>query len=158
MEYDYNEFLGHSVPKGEKGNEGSEGKHYISRKPYYDEDGVFIPYSTIISFESEHRALNKQRTIDYRSRLPYDAMGDYEGLNIASEANLPLMRAEENSELVTCLNNVLDLAEARIEQLTTPDYTEQEIDISDVSIRAIKSFLYKIENSNIILAKDKGNE
>ena len=75
-----------------------------------------------------------------------------------SSDDYPKLRAEENEELITCLNNVLTLASERLEQLTSPNYSEQDIDIADVSIRAIKSFLYKIKDSNIVLALDKGNK
>ena len=79
-------------------------------------------------------------------------------LDAVRESGLAKMRTEENKELITCLNNVLNLASERLEQLNTPNYTEQDIDIADVSIRAIKSFLNKIQDSNIVLALDKGNK
>ena len=48
----------------------------------YDENGKFIPYSTTILYESEHKLLTRHRKgikkeTEYRKTLPYDAMGDY---------------------------------------------------------------------------------
>jgi protein tyrosine phosphatase len=65
---------------------------------------------------------------------------------------------KENKELITCLNNVLTLAEERMEQYKPNTYMDAEILIGEGSIKIVKSFLYKIQNSNIVLAKDKNNK
>ena len=78
--------------------------------------------------------------------------------------NFAKLRVEENQELITCLNNVLSLAEQKLGEYKAQQWYSNSIDlntkvdINEISIKAIKSFLYKVQDSNIILAKDKENK
>ena len=70
--------------------------------------------------------------------------------------NIVKMRAQENPDLVTALNNVLTLASERLDliQLKGVSIGYQPIfDKNRDSIKAIKKFLHEYQSTNVALAK-----